>query len=501
MKKSFKTTMILLLILISILFFSACGGTSAQETFTANLKSVLLDMKSNTNNISSLQADILFNPSADVDLTRSNSMVVNTEISNASSPDEKIVFTSEMLMDAKSGDASQVVSIGMNSEKAQSGGIYFTGNKMLIKRGNTDKKMIQYTLTEDIANSLMNLAPTERLNKLISSELINTTDEQYTTDVEAYIASIIENTTEEDYTSDIEAKSILGKESELSYVALNIKGEKAKQFLVDLLTLLNEDSDVNSVFDSTQNDSDSAVNEIEKAIKSLKNLSDSEIESLELTFKVQALAENAFGFEIIASSGNKTLSFINNQYTNGFEEQQEMKLVNFNGSGIEITYNNILQEGDKYTGSFNYQLINDKGAKKDSIATQWSSTNTEQKYTSNYQYNIKMYEYSDGEEDVYKVSGNMDWQQTKDGSGNVTGSGSGDVNLTISNETQELLLNMSLVQKYEDVTISAPEFISKAGISVDTSDELISALDIDKDEYMQQNDVLKTLSGIILLLY
>jgi uncharacterized protein YcfL len=495
-----KKLFVLALILMSVLFFVACGGKSSQEIFTENLKSILLDMSSSTQNISSLQTDKLFNPSADVDTTKSSSMITSIELSNSSSSSEKLNFTSEILMDVAASNASQVVSVGMNGEKTQSGGIYFIDNIMMIKSGNSDKKMVRYQMDEPIANSFATLLPIERLNKLLDSDLQVSTDEQYTADIDTYISTILENTADDNYTVNTETKSILSKDTELSSITLNLKGQSAKQTLLDLCSLLNSNSNINSVFESTENDQASNENAIDKAIQSINDLTDSEIDNLSLAFKIQSIEDTAYGFEIIINDGNKTLTFVNNQYINGFEEQQAIKLINFDGSGFDITYNNILQEEDNYEGNFNYQLM-DKSGKKDSITAQWSSVNTEDTYSSQYEYNTKIYNYSDGDTDIYSVSGTMNWQQTKDNSANITGSGDGDVSLNIGGETQKLLLHISLTQKYEDVEVVAPDFISKAGITVDSSDGLFSALDIDKEEYINQNDILKTIAGIILLLY
>jgi len=389
----------------------------------------------------------------------------------------------------------------MNGENTQSGGIYFTDNTMLIKSGNSDKKMVQYQMDESTASSFETLLPIERLNKLLDNDLQVSTDEQYTTDIDTYISSLLESTTSEDYVVGTETQSVLSKDTELSTITLNLKGQNAKQSILDLFSLLNNNSNINSIFENTGNDQNSNDNAIDKAIQSVNDLTDSEIENLSFAYKVQNIQDTVYGFEIIINDGSQTLTFINNQYINGFEEQEAIELINFDGSGFDITYNNILQEEDNYKGDFNYQLMAKSGTKKDSITAQWNSINTAESYSSQYEYNTKVYDYSDGDVDIYTVSGTMNWQQTKDNSGNVTGSGDGEVDLNIGGETQKLLVNISLTQKYEDITVSAPDFISKAGITVDSSSGLFSALDIDKEEYTNQNDVLKSMAGIILLLY
>ncbi len=496
--RKFKITMTFILILLLAVTGTACGK-DPQKTFSENLKNSLLDAAKTSENISAMQTDLIFNPSKQTDTSKSNSITISADLANASEPKNKITFTSESIYNATTKDASQVLSIGSGSENTQSGGVYFTGNKMLIKRGGSDKKMIQYSMTDEIAKSISSLMPAKRLDSLITNNIRLTGNETWAADIDAFIAKLTENTTKQDYTEEKETKSILGKDQELSDIVLKINGEKAQLLTAELIKLLQKQSNIQSVISGMSADN-TGKSALDKALSSIDNLTADEKQNLQLVFKIQMLNEAVFGFELTASLGANNFVIANNHIVNGLEQQQEIKLTNFDKSGIDFINKDVLQGGDDYKGDMSYINYAADGVKKDNLNAQWNSVKTDKSISSNYSYNTVIYYSEDGKQTAYKAKGNIKWSQNETSDGGVEAAGSGDVTISLGGDAQKLLINMEMSKKYGDTEIKAPQFIEKSGISANTSDALIKALKIDKNEYLKQNAAMRAIGVVLLLL-
>ncbi len=496
--KKFKITMTFILILLLAITGTACGK-NLQKTFGENLKNSLLDVSKTSENISAMQTDLIFNPSKQTDSSKSNSVTISVDLANASEPNNKVNFISETIYNATTKDASQTVSIGSGSESTQSGGVFFIGNKMLIKRGGSDKKMIQYVLTDEIAKSLSSDMPANRLDKLITNNIQSTGNETWTADIDAFIAKLTENTTKQDYSEIKETKSILGKDQELSDIALNINGEKAQLITAELLKLLQKQSNIKSVISgmSTDNNGTSAL---DKALLYINGLTSDEAQNLQLVFKTQMLNDKVFGFEITATINEKSFVIANNHIVNGFEQQQELKLTNFDKSGIAFSSKDVSQGGDNYKGDMSYINYIEGGTAKDSLTAQWSSVKTDKSVSSDYSYNTVIFYSEDGAETSYNAGGNIKWTQSEASDGSIDATGSGNVTLSLGGDAQKLLINMTMNKKFGDTEIKAPQFIESSGISVNSSDALVTALDIDKNEYLKQNAAMRAIGVVLLLL-
>ena len=496
--KKLKIIIGFILILLLAVTGTACGK-DPKKTFGENLKNSLLDAAKTSENISAMQTDLIFNPSKQADTSKSNSVKISVDLASASDRNNKVNFTSETAYNATTKDASQVFSIGSGSETTQSGGVYFIGNKMLLKRGGSNKKMIQYTMTEEIAKSLSGQMPVNRLDMLLTNKVQSTSNDAWTTDIDAFIAKLTENTTIQDYTEEKETKSILGKDQELSDIVIKINGEKAQLITAEFINLMQKQSNIKSVISgmSTDNTGKSAL---DKALASINNLTADEIQNLQLVFKTQMLNDKVFGFEITATINEKSFVIVNNHIVNGLEQQQEIKLTNFDKSGIAFINKDVSQGGDNYKGDMSYINYIAGGAGKDSISTQSSSVKTDKSVSSEYTYKTKIYYSEDGKETAYNVNGNIKWTQNEASDGSIDATGSGDVTLSLGGDAQKLLINITMNKKYGDMEIKAPQFIESSGISIDNSDALLTALDIVKNEYLKQNAAMRAIGVLMLLL-
>ncbi|MEL7571104.1 MAG: hypothetical protein AAGU14_11180, partial [Eubacteriaceae bacterium] len=424
---------------------------------------------------------------------------ISVDLANASEPSNKVNFTSETIYNATTKDASQTVSIGSGSESTQSGGVYFTGNKMLIKRGGSNKKMIQYVLTDEIAKSLSSDMPANRLDKLITNNIQSTGNETWTADIDAFIAKLTENTTKQDYKEVKETKSVLGKEQELSDIVLNINGEKAQLITAEFLKLLQKQSNIKSVISGTSTDN-AGKSALDKALLSINSLTADEAQNLQLVFKTQMLNDKVFGFELTATINEKSFVIASNHIVNGFEQQQELKLTNFDKSGIAFASKDVSQGGDNYKGDMSYINYIEGGSAKDSLTAQWSSVKTDKSVSSDYSYKTVIYYSEDGKETAYNANGSIKWTQSEASDGSIDATGSGNVTLSLGGDAQKLLINMKMNKKFGDTEIKAPQFIESSGISVNSSDALVTALDIDKNEYLKQNAAMRAIGVVLLLL-
>lgn len=497
MKRLKIITAFILIVLLGVTG-TACGK-DPQKTFSENLKNSLIDAAKTSENISTMQTDLIFNPAKQVDTNKSNSMTISADLANASEPGNKINFTSESIYNATTKDASQVLSVGSGSENTQSGGVYFVGNKMLIKRGGSDKKMIQYILTDEIAKSISNDMPANRLDKLISDNIQSASNETWTADIDAFIAKLTENTTKQDYTLEKETKSILGKDQELSDIVLKINGEKAQLLTAELIKLLQKQSKIKSVVSGMSTDN-TGTSALDKALLSINGLTVDEAQNLQLVFKTQMLNDKVFGFEINATINEKSFVIANNHIVNGFEQQQQLKLTNFDKSGIAFESKDVSQGGDNYKGSISYINYAIDGVRKDTYNVNWNSTKTDKSTLSDYTYVTVMYYLEDGAEKVYRATGDIKWTQNETSDGTIEATGSGDAIISLEGEMQTLLINMTMNKKFGDSEIKAPQFIESSGISVTSSDALITALEIDKKEYLKQNAAMRAIGVVLLLL-
>lgn len=496
--RKFKIMTVFIIIFILAVTGTACGKDT-QKTFGENLKNSLLDAAKTSENISGMQTDIIFNPSKQTDTSKSNSVKISADLANASEPGNKINFTSESVYNATTKDASQMLSIGIGSESTQSGGVFFTGNKMLIKRGGSDKKMIQYVLTDEIAKSLSSDMPANRLDKLISDNIQSASNETWTADIDAFIAKLTENTTKQNYTEEKETKSILGKDQELSDIILKVDGEKAQLITAEFLKLLQKQSNIKSVVSGMSTDN-TGTSALDKALLSINGLTVDEVQNLQLVFKTQMLNDKVFGFELTAAINEKSFVIASNHVVNGFEQQQELKLTNFDKSGITFESKDILQGGDNYKGSMSYINYAIDGVRKDTYSLLWNSTKTDKSISSDYSYVTVIYYLEDGAETAYRANGSIKWTQNEASDGSIEATGTGDIIISLEGDLQKLSINMTMSKKFGDTEIKAPQFIESSGISVNSSDALVTALDIDKNEYLKQNAAMRAIGVVLLLL-
>ena len=160
----------------------------ASEIFAQGAKAALIDAVDKSERIGSAQLSLLLDPGAQFDDTKSNYTKSNLTLINTEDDSGDLIISFESSVDSASGNASMVASIQAGNEVAQSGGVYATGNTLLIKKANPDEPMIQHTLDPAVASSFKSLTVLERLSRVLSDTTkTKITADEWSSAIDAYL--------------------------------------------------------------------------------------------------------------------------------------------------------------------------------------------------------------------------------------------------------------------------------------------------------------------------
>lgn len=507
--KQYKWIAIVLTVFLTFTLMSGCGkkdpsggspdkaALSNSEAFAVGLRDVLIESSAQGDKLGSLQLDMLFNPTAQLDTTRSNSTSVTINAQNVNEPENNMVITSESLLNAKSGDASFTIAMGQGQEQAQAGGVYFVGDNMLIKRASAEKKMVSHSLSPEQAAAIKNASAIERLGQVLGNDPADLeVADGWKSAVDAYISKISQNTAEADYSNGKVDVPLLKGQEKCDSIVLNLKEAKAQMVSLELVQLLQKDSAANGMFEDVGATEGSELKGLELVQSTLQGLKAEELAALELSLTTLDFDKQSIGFDMQVKTGEKTFQLKEIFYTNNYEHYNETALTMFDGSKSMFTDKNASAGGDKYQGEIYFVNTSADGTQLNAYKAQSSSVNNDKKYSTDYTFSI-----SSNSTGPDGIGGSFSWLQTKSGSGDIKGSGQGQMDIKSDEETNKLSFDISLEQKYTDVKIAAPQFLESAGTTTANQEQLLAALDIDQDEFLNQNAISRTMQGLILLSY
>jgi len=505
-----RLAVFLMVALVSSLFAgcgSGGGGISIAPpppnsvVFTKDLKSVLLDVADESKRLGSMQLDMLFNPAASLDATRSSDMKIHIDLTNPTKPGEKMVLQTESIQNNSTGEASFTVAGGQGTEQVKGGGVYFVGGNMILKRGSAEKKMVRYALNPEQKTAYKTLSPMERLARTISGNPSGSKDsEQWTKAVDDFTANILKTAVETNYTAGEEKVTVLSAEQSCKAVVLKLEGDKAKTVISGMATLLQQNTSMGGVFDGSGSSKDAKG--LQKFQDSLNKLTPEEVTALKLTFATTKFGDKALNFKIQAATGTKTFEMSEMHYKKGFERHNTIYMKNLDGSSIAFVDKNVSAGGDNYTGEITMVGKKADGSDDGSSKMNSTSTETDSKFSAQYTYNIVSSNSVNGTEKLQTTTGKLNWAQSKNGANEINGTGNGELTVPGADPgSNKLMMAITLDQKYGDVPVTAPQFIEGAGISATDRDSLLKATEIDKAEFDKQSLSEQMARGFGLMIY
>ena len=517
----FNSTLIILSIAIFAFALCACGGSvvkpsglsedapspspapkTAAEIFASGAKQALLDAVNKSERLGSAQLDLLINPGAQVEDTQSNYTKSAIALTDPQDPQGNLVLSLESFLDASTGDSSVLASIQMGSETATSGGLYFTGNTMLIKKADTEQPMIQHTLDPTVASSFKPLTAIERFLRVLSNTSEpKMSDAEWETSIEAYLQSVISGAKETDFVSEQQAATLAGTTQDCTATTLSLTGEPAAAAARGLTSLIARDSSFKSLFISQYLISDDTygVTGLDGVLRDLDALTPEERAAMTVTFKVLQ-NDKTSALYLNAVTGQKAMSILFKFFKDGNVRENDIMFAGFDGGGVSLKEQNASAGGDNYTASLVYEQTAPGGVLQERSELTSNSTITDISYQTNAQF--KYSRAPSGNMGALEYSGTVNYSQQKTAQG-AAGQSTGTFVSVSEGETTTLNLSLTLEQSNAAVPVTVPQFLPAAGVSTADQAGLFAALgeDFDGAQFNLAPASVKTLAVLLVVFF
>lgn len=492
----FRSAIIILSITIFVTQLSACGKqvivrpngmTSVpsaiedepqmlkSEVFALGVKEGLLEAVKKSESIGSMQLSMLLDPGAQLGETQSNYTKSLVSLVDTADASNSMVISAESTLDASNGNSSMVTSVQVGNEVAQSGGVYFTGNSMLIKKANVEKPMIQHTLDPTVAASFKTLSATERFNRVLSDTTkIKLNDGDWGEVIDAFLQIVGANAQETDYALETQAVTMAGETEDCTAATLALTGENAIAVTYGMVTLISQDTSLKSFFVSQHFiDSETyGITGMDGVLRDLSALTVEERNAMTLTFKTLK-GERTSAVYLNAVTGQKTLTILFKFFKDGYVKENSISFSGFDGSGVNMTELNSSSGGDNYTGQMLYNNTSPGGVLQEHTEITTQSTITKSSYTTNAQFIYSRA--AAGDMSAMEFNGTFNYSQQENSQG-TNGTSTGAFTTLSDGEYTTLNMSMSLEQLNDVVPVNVPQFIPAAGISTNDQASLYAAL-------------------------
>lgn len=482
--KSFRTAAILLSTAVLIFTTAACGnGTvvkpektskpsptpkTVSETFTDGAKQALLDAVKKSERLSSAQLNLLTNPGAQAADTQSNYTKSTITFTDPQDSQNNLAVSLESSLDSTTGDSSLVTSIQAGGETAKSGGLYFTGNTLLIKKADLEKPMIQHTLDPTVAASYKSLPAIERFMRVLSDTTQpKMNDADWEKAIDAYLQTVSSGAAESSYVSEQQAVALAGTSQDCTSTTLTLAGESATTIARGLVSLIAQDSSFKALFipQYLVTEGTYGVTGLDGVLRDLDALTPDERSAMAVTFKILQ-NDKSSALYLSAVTGQKSMSILFKFFEDGSVRENDIVFTGFDGGGVKLTEQNASAGGENYAGQLVYEQTAPGGVIQEHTEANTTSTISSDSYKTNAQF--KYTRVASGDSGAMDFSGTVDYtQQTiaQVTSGQATGTF-----ISVSDgEAETLNLSMSLEQSNTAPPVTVPQFLPAAGIS--TTDE------------------------------
>ncbi len=517
--KLFRTAVIVLSIAALAASLSACGSkivkpnsVAAEETeapklaselFAAGVKDALLEAVKKSERIGSAQLSLLLDPGAQLDSTQSNYTKSSVSLIDPQDAQGNLTLSMESVLDSTTGDSSMLASVQAGSEVARSGGIYFTGNTMLIKKGNSEEPMIQHTLDPAVAGSFKSLSAVERFVRVLSDTTkVKMSDDEWSVAIDAYLKSVAASAQEANYVSEPQSVTLAGSAVDCTSTTLTLSGESAIAAARGMVTLISQDPSFKSYFVSQYmiDEENYGVTGMDAAVRDIDALTPEERSAMTLTFKTLQ-GENTSCVYLNAATGAKSMTLLFKFYKNGYARQNDITFTGFDGGGISLTEMNSPVGGDNYTSQVVYDDMAPGGVPQEHMEATTQSTITDANYTAKVQliYNRA----AAGGASAMDYSANLDYSQQKTAQG-TSGTSNGTFTISSEGDTQTLNMSMTLEQSSAIPAVSVPQFIPQAGVSTADQAGMFAAVANDSttsDNFNRAPAAMRSLAAIMLVFF
>lgn len=469
------------------------------QLFTQGIKQVLLTAVNKSDTMTSAHLDLLLNPGMQLQQSEANFTKTTVNLINPEEDGESLTVAMESILDASSGDASTEISLQSGSEVAQSGGIYFVGDTMLLKSANVEKQMIQHTVDQTVAKSLQSLPALARYTHVLG----NATDKKlgesdWSSRIDGFVETLLAQASEGDFVPAEETITLAGIDVDCTTSTLELAGVQAAAVTRDFVALLGQDASFQSYFVTLDE-----VGEDEYGITGLKGvLRDLQLlpqEALTMKFKL-IQAEGPLGLRIYTATEETSFYMEFLFYENGYTRQNNIVFRGFDGSSVTMQDVNVSTGGDNYEGQVSYETMAPGKIPQENASIQMQGTINDNGAEMTAEMSYYSAAVDDEDDDATNLSGRTTYALEKTVNGTASSS-SGTITVINSDETSNVSYDMTIEQSNTPVKVAAPEFLPAAGISTSDEASLFAALGDIQPEDFSRAPVTTRMMGAILLLF
>ena len=276
-------------------------------------------------------ASILF-PLNTEDASDTNTTKAKTELDLGDLTKQEITFTQESAYDKSTGDTSYEFSYSAGENALGSGGIYFTGNELLIRPIDADKPMIRYELDDEQVEGLKGTSATERFALVLRGE--KTADgKDWAIAAQDFFDEYLPDVTEEDIYVDTDKGELLGDYVDWEALTIAITGKDAVKVLEGFI----------GVYGPMMGIGGDTLPDI------TKGLSDKEKKKAELEVSICAYQNIPAALWVAADLGEgKELELKLICYREGEEKEVSIE-ASANGADLLAFRDSVLADGEEYT--------------------------------------------------------------------------------------------------------------------------------------------------------
>lgn len=394
------------------------------------------------------------------------------------------------LMDKSTGDASFIIAAVEGAETAGEGGMYFTGDTMLLKRADASAPLIRFLPNEALAASYQNQTALSRAALALGEEQKPVqSEEEWGDRIASFASLVLAQSAEGDYSEGTADLTLPGGGSGADTITLALGGDAARAVLTEYVALLNDNGGISGMLDGieTEDQEETGVKRLGALQSSIQDAGD-----LSLTAALILYEDDPIGVDLAFTVDGAENAWRLLFYEKGFERRNELSFLFGDGAKVTMLDTNENTGGDGYAGEVTMESVHPNG-EGFSVSFQSNSTNTDALYDMAGTLAFTQTELDDGSLNTQSGDVSVTWKQQKNASGGVDASGA----VVVSGDDDTVNVSIQYSKTYGDVSVEAPQFIEGAGVSASSREEVFDELDIDTEEF----DALPTAyRGLMLLM-
>lgn len=441
--------------------------------FQTGLEKVLKDAVAKSEDIGNAGLGFLLKPEGGGDETSSRAQTV---IGITQGDDEEQTVKTVTLMDKTTGDASFTIAAVEGAETAGEGGMYFTGDAMLLKRADASAPLIRFLPDAALAASYQNQTALSRAALALSEEQKPVqSEEEWGERIASFTSLVLAQSAEGDYAQGTAALSLPGGGSGADTISLALSGDAARAVLTEYVTLLGDNGGISGMLDGieTENQEDTGVTRLSALQSSIQDAGD-----LSLTAALILYESDPIGVDLSFTVDGEQNAWRLLFYEKGFERRNELSFLFGDGAKATMLDANENTGGDSYAGEVTMESIHPNG-EGFSAFFQSDSTNTAALYDMTGTVTFTQAELDGGSLDTQAGDVTVAWKQQQNTSGGVDATGT----VVVISDGDTVNVSIQYGKTYGDVSVDAPKFIEGSGVSASSREEVFGELDIDTEEF------------------